>query len=445
MAAAAMTSVILFGNISGMMTGAEAQTTTPIAGQSQTQTAALNIAKLEIPSYDIPEDRIVSVDVRIDDNDPGFLAAEFGINYDDRLDLVDVVSASSAGDAFTYANNDNAHLAWFSAASGNASSTATVGRQTLFTLMFQLPEDCAIGDAFHIGYSWDSSAHNASYWYADKGVNQIDFMQTHSINGSIRIPDEAAPRLTYSEVQMNQRDTAAIGLVNFDGMGIWYTDHPEIAYFADPTVGEITAMSPGTCTAYCMAGSTLLMCDVTVTYEYFYSVGGSSPITITNLTDEIYLTYPNPEGSVIWMSTRPDLLSVNNNGKLTALKNGSCMVIGTSNGVPIARTININLPEATEPPATEAPTTEPETYEEVLPTYGGVKDTDPIIYGDVDCNGSVNLLDVVLLNKNLMLGVRLSENGQKAADVDKNGILNPTDSLTILKFNVRLVDSLPIA
>lgn len=65
------------------------------------------------------------------------------------------------------------------------------------------------------------------------------------------------------------------------------------------------------------------------------------------------------------------------------------------------------------------------------------------VYGDVDCNGAVNLLDVVLLNKNIMLGEKLSDQGKINADVDLNNALNPTDSLSILKYCVKLVE-LPI-
>lgn len=427
---AAAASVLLLGQLSAFPTDAAMQQ------------ASLNISKLEISKDSIAEDRIVAVDVRIDDNDAGFLAAAFGIMYDDRLILEDVVRNSSPGDTFTYTKNPNGHYAWFSGASASQSSTATSGRQVLFTLMFRLPEDYDTGDVYYISYSWDSSVRKPSYWYTDKGVNQIDWVSTHSIGGSIRIPDADSPRLTYSEVQMNQKETAAIGILNFDGVGIWYTEHPEIAYFADPTVGEITAVAPGTCTAYCLAGSTLLMCDITVTNEYFYSISGSSTIMLTDTNADVYVTYPDPEGSVIWVSTRPDIVSVSNSGKLTALKDGTCQIIGTSNGLAYARPVVVELPAEVE--TTEVPTEEPTeefTGEQVVGTNPYHEE---ITYGDVNDDGKITLSDVVLLNKHLMVGSPVSESGLDAADVVKDGTVDEIDALTILKYIIKLVEVLPV-
>ena len=64
-------------------------------------------------------------------------------------------------------------------------------------------------------------------------------------------------------------------------------------------------------------------------------------------------------------------------------------------------------------------------------------------YGDVDVNGSVNILDVITLNKNLMAGDPISDQGRLNADVDNNNTVNETDSLNILKFIVDL-GSLPV-
>lgn len=417
---------------------------TGFRAEAAQQAPSLNISKIEVSHDSIGEDRIVSVDVRIDDNDAGFLAAGFGIVYDDRLVLEDVVRNNAPGNVFEYAENADGHIAWFSGASGDASGTACTGRQTLFTLQFLLPENYAVGDVFYISYSWESAARNASYWYTDKETNQIDWIQTHSIGGSIRIPDPDAPRLSYSEVQMNQRETAAIGLLNYEGVGIWYTEHPEIAYFEDPTIGEITAVSPGTCTAYCLAGTTLLMCDVTVTSEYYYNITSAYTISLTDPTQEVYITYPNPEGSVIWLSTRPDLLTVSNTGKVTGLKNGTCQIIGTSNGVSFARQVVIDFPvEDSTEEITDEPTTEPFTGETVNGTNGATDELN-IEYGDVDENGRVNLVDVVVLNKHLMVGIPLTENGRLAADVVKDNNLNAVDSLAILKYCVGLLPSLPV-
>ncbi len=66
-----------------------------------------------------------------------------------------------------------------------------------------------------------------------------------------------------------------------------------------------------------------------------------------------------------------------------------------------------------------------------------------IIYGDADCNGTVDLLDVVFLNKNLLGMEKLSSKGALNANVDRNNSIDSTDSLNILKSLVSLV-TLPV-
>ncbi|MDE5563800.1 MAG: dockerin type I repeat-containing protein [Oscillospiraceae bacterium] len=67
------------------------------------------------------------------------------------------------------------------------------------------------------------------------------------------------------------------------------------------------------------------------------------------------------------------------------------------------------------------------------------------VYGDVDENGRINIMDAILLNRYLMIGAPLSEQGMLNADVDNSGSCDATDSLTILKYITKIVTSLPIA
>ena len=95
----------------------------------------------------------------------------------------------------------------------------------------------------------------------------------------------------------------------------------------------------------------------------------------------------------------------------------------------------------TEPtvPATEPstePVTEPET---VQPTLG-----EPELCGDVNCDGSVNILDVICLNKNLMVGDPITAQGRLNADANRSGgDPDEVDTLTILKYVVELIKELP--
>ncbi len=65
-------------------------------------------------------------------------------------------------------------------------------------------------------------------------------------------------------------------------------------------------------------------------------------------------------------------------------------------------------------------------------------------YGDVNCDGSVDILDVITLNKSLLGGEALEEQGILNADVDKDGKPTSADALTILKYTIKLVAELPV-
>ncbi|MBR1458276.1 MAG: glycoside hydrolase, partial [Oscillospiraceae bacterium] len=80
---------------------------------------------------------------------------------------------------------------------------------------------------------------------------------------------------------------------------------------------------------------------------------------------------------------------------------------------------------------------------ETTETTGTTPDPSAPLYGDVDDNGKVELLDVILLNKNLLGIEQLSKKGTANADVDRSGTIDSSDSLNILKSTVNLV-TLPV-
>ena len=94
--------------------------------------------------------------------------------------------------------------------------------------------------------------------------------------------------------------------------------------------------------------------------------------------------------------------------------------------------------EATTETTTQATTTET-TKQETQPS----QNPDGVLYGDVDTNGKVELIDVILLNKNLLGMEELSDKGRVNANVDLNNAVDGSDSLHILKSLVSL-ETLPI-
>ncbi len=90
--------------------------------------------------------------------------------------------------------------------------------------------------------------------------------------------------------------------------------------------------------------------------------------------------------------------------------------------------------QVTTDPTEPVPT---DSSEETVPTPD-------LMYGDVDVDGDVDIMDVILLNRNLMIGAEVSDQGILNADVDKSGEADAVDSLNILKAVVKLI-TLPIA
>ncbi|MBR3630368.1 MAG: carbohydrate-binding protein, partial [Oscillospiraceae bacterium] len=109
-----------------------------------------------------------------------------------------------------------------------------------------------------------------------------------------------------------------------------------------------------------------------------------------------------------------------------------------------------DFPTEPETDAPTAPVTEPEVPTE--PATDPVTETpssdEPYtdICGDVNCDGTVNILDVISLNKSLMVGDPIPAQGRINADANLSGG-NPdeVDSLTILKYVVELIPELPFS
>ncbi|MBQ4465623.1 MAG: hypothetical protein II916_06650 [Oscillospiraceae bacterium] len=63
-----------------------------------------------------------------------------------------------------------------------------------------------------------------------------------------------------------------------------------------------------------------------------------------------------------------------------------------------------------------------------------------VVTGDINDDDSIDILDVVTVNKHLLGASTLRAYGKMAADTDGNNTLDTTDSLNILKYTVELID-----
>lgn len=93
----------------------------------------------------------------------------------------------------------------------------------------------------------------------------------------------------------------------------------------------------------------------------------------------------------------------------------------------------------TEPVLTTVAVTTSEVIETTVETV--VKSE--IIYGDVNSDGSIDVADAVYLNKYLVNAVMLSDLQLKNADAYKDGEVNSSDTLAILKYIVGTYETLP--
>ena len=94
-----------------------------------------------------------------------------------------------------------------------------------------------------------------------------------------------------------------------------------------------------------------------------------------------------------------------------------------------------------QPTTTEPASSEPSDTTKPTSTTAPSDDT---MYGDVNEDGEVNLLDVLSLNRNLLTGEELTEQGKRNADVDLDGKPTSVDALNILKYTVKIVLELPV-
>ena len=66
------------------------------------------------------------------------------------------------------------------------------------------------------------------------------------------------------------------------------------------------------------------------------------------------------------------------------------------------------------------------------------------VTGDLTGDGTIDIMDVIKINKFLLGSATLTATEKSAADVDQSGEVDSTDALNILKYVVELIDTLPL-
>lgn len=70
-------------------------------------------------------------------------------------------------------------------------------------------------------------------------------------------------------------------------------------------------------------------------------------------------------------------------------------------------------------------------------------ETADVTYGDINLDGAITLSDVVIMNKAISGTVTLNDEATANADVNEDNQVDASDTLTLLKFVVQIVDTLP--
>ncbi len=85
-----------------------------------------------------------------------------------------------------------------------------------------------------------------------------------------------------------------------------------------------------------------------------------------------------------------------------------------------------------------------ELYPELTPDSTPEPGPTDGLLGDVNVDGTVDILDVILLNKALLIGEKITAQGEFNADVNQSGAPDADDTLNILKYTINLVKEFPV-
>lgn len=400
----AFTGKLFAGLVSAMMAVASIPFLTLSASAETVPT--LNMKNTTVTSEDLAETRNVGVDLVLTNND-GFLAASFGIRYDDRLEYTDFVPYSEAGDAFEVVCNEEEHLLWFMGAGGTQAATESAWEEDAFlTVYFDIPEEIEGGN-FELNFVWTGLDGSQAYWYADKETDLMDEMVETAMNGKVTYYNPNSEALNTNVLELNPYGQGKLEVLNASGDAFWFSSNPEIAT-VDET-GLVQAVSAGTCQVQAFLNNKIMTCDVTVSDRYYYSVADGTELNLTDADAKVVLEFPeDPDGTVTWISANPDVVTIDSDGTVRALQNGKANILATYNGTTYMRVINVEFGTAQAHEVT-------------------------IVPGDIDGNGKLEILDVVYGNR-VIVGVdSVTDDQIKIADMNQNGKLDLSDMMTLLR------------
>ncbi len=179
----------------------------------------------------------------------------------------------------------------------------------------------------------------------------------------------------------------------------------------------------------------------------------SFPMTESKDGSKVYCIIKDKHGNAVQSDTVTLGTTINTNQTQSATETTTTKITETTKAVETTQTTKTTTTKATETTKTTKATTTKNvettkktdvTTTKTTETTPAPTDPDVTLYGDVNNDGVVNILDVLTLNKNLLSGEELTPQGRINADVDCDGTPTVVDSLNILKFTINLVKSFPV-
>lgn len=231
----------------------------------------------------------------------------------------------------------------------------------------------------------------------------------------------------------------------------WNSSNPECAKVLDSGLVVIQGEGDAVITATTKDGTKFSDSCRIKGYTPVTSLTLSSPVKSLYLGDET--TGPEtiklvpvilPENAtyqkVLWTSSNPEVLAVDEEGVVTPKKKGSGVKIicTLADDMSISASVRFSVKEGVNP--SPLPSDTPEPTAQPQPTNTPEPTVAPIRYGDVNADGEVGADDALEVLKNVVKLRSFNEHEALAADVDGNHIVEAKDALEILKHVVRLLE-----
>ncbi|MBQ8928090.1 MAG: Ig-like domain-containing protein [Oscillospiraceae bacterium] len=393
----------LLGTAAALVIGITGLPAMPAAAEDP-QVPELRISSYSVSAETLMEDPIVSVDLSIAGSDAGVAADSFGIVYDSALVFNSITPIGTVGAQHTAVPNPDENIIWLT----GAEFTGAAKSEVLYRLEFQL-EGAQEGERFPVEFLWTGLDDSAGFFYSSDCTDITQAVKAAAVDGGIIVPDPNAIALDYTELQLNPGQQQTLQVLNASSdTATWFSSNPEIVSVDS---GVLTAVSPGAATVRVFVDNKLLQCNVTVTSEYYYTMGAVDTVHITSRDQVVILKFPGNPKSVSWFSSNLNIVTVEG-GVLSGVDSGIASVFADGGDAAYMVTVIVEY-------------------------------ADDILYGDANGDGQVDIIDVICINKDQLGSYRIPDSRRRAADAWMDGSITFMDAVCVMKHLVDLIPELP--